>query len=90
MEEEQGATLDQITTLVYTTEALQTLLNLLSLHLLEEDGSQVSNLTETWRYVCMNYCFYILSPFPYVQLQLELVAFQSSWSYFCHETKTVA
>lgn len=47
MEEEQGATLDQITTLVYTTEALQTLLNLLSLHLLEEDGSQVSNLTET-------------------------------------------
>lgn len=63
MEEERGAALDQVTTLVCTAETLQTLSDLLNLHLLQEDGSQVSNLTETLRHVCTNYCFFFFMSF---------------------------
>lgn len=81
MEEEQGAALDQVTTLVCTAETLQTLSDLLNLHLLQEDGSQVSNLTETLTIkACLHkLLLFFLCPFPpffpYVQFKPELVAF---------------
>lgn len=74
MEEERGAALDQVTTLVCTAETLQTLSDLLNLHLLQEDGSQVSNLTETLRHVCTNYCFfffYVLFPPSFLMFNLS-------------------
>lgn len=94
MEEERGAALDQVTTLVCTAETLQTLSDLLNLHLLQEDGSQVSNLTETLRHVCTNYCFFFYVLFPPSFLMFNLSQNQQHFnllkSYFCHKTKIIA
>lgn len=76
MEEERGAALDQVTTLVCTAETLQTLSDLLNLHLLQEDGSQVSNLTETLTFkACLHklllFFFYVLFPPSFLMFNLS-------------------